>query len=90
MTEPFTVAKWGHTAPLAEAECGGCGQPMLYNLAVGFVGHTEAAVDPCDEPWPDEPRPEWVKEAFRQVEADRETLRRAGPILDRLLAEGSA
>ncbi len=52
MTGKFTVAKWGQAQPLAEAPCGGCGQPMLYNLAIGCVVHAERAVDPCDEPWP--------------------------------------
>lgn len=86
MTE-YTVAKWGQSQAVAEAPCGGCGQPMLYNLAVGYVGHTDAAVDPCDEPWPDEPRPGYVKRIFAQVEADAAALRRAGPILDRLIED---
>jgi len=86
VTESFAVAKWGQSEPLAEAPCG-CGQPMVYNLAVGFVQHTDAAVDPCDEPWPFEPRPQYVRALFAQAEADAAAVRRASVVLDRLWAE---
>ncbi len=88
MTEEFTVAKWGQAVELAEAPCGGCGQPMLYNLAIGCVVHADHGVDPCDGPWPDEPRPQWVKDAFARAEADAETIRRGSAILDRQIASG--
>ncbi len=70
MSDEFAVAKWGQAVELAEAPCGRCRQPMLYNLTVPCVVHAETAVDPCDEPWPFEPRPQWVKDAIVRAEAD--------------------
>ncbi len=68
------VTKWAHEAPLAEGPCGTCGQSVLYNLRVGYVAHAEQAVDPCDEPWPYEPRP---KALFAHAEKTRADMERA-------------
>ncbi len=84
MSEPITVVKYSHQFSLAEAPCGACGHAVRYNLSVPYVDHADpAAVGVCAEPWPDEPRPEWVKAAIRQAEADAEMVRRAGPVMDR-------
>lgn len=86
MTEPpITVKKWGHAVEMAEAPCGGCGRPMRYNLAYRVLGHVED-VDGCDEPWPHEPMPQWVREEIAQQQADMGTLRRGAPLVDAWLA----
>lgn len=47
----MAVSKYGHAHALARGICVACGQPILYNTAVGFVQH-EPAVAWCPEPWP--------------------------------------
>ncbi len=89
MTEPFAVVKHGITIEMREAPCGTCGQPMWHNLAFWQVQHTDAAVDPCDEPWPNEPRPDWVREVFAQAEADSKAMREGAKALDQLMAAES-
>ncbi len=86
MTLPLAVEKHGITIQMLEAPCGNCGQPMWHNLAFWQVQHTDAAVNPCDEPWPYEPRPADVKAVFAQAEADSEAMRRGAAQLDQLMA----
>lgn len=55
--QPMQVSKWGHWEPLADGTCH-CGQPLKYNLRVGYVGHADPATNEvCPEPWPDVPNP---------------------------------
>jgi hypothetical protein len=82
MTEHFEVAKWGHTVEVATSPCGTCGQPVLHNLGWKVVTHPPDAVDPCDAPWPDEPRPAYVTAVIEQQQADTEALRRGAGLLD--------
>lgn len=78
------VTKWGQSQPLAEGPCGTCGQSVLYNLRVGYVGHAEGVVDGCEEPWPYEPRPEFVKAMFAHAEQSAADVKRAIAALDSL------
>lgn len=83
MTDPpIAVKKWGHAVEMAEAPCGGCGQPMRYNLSARVLGHVEE-VDGCDEPWPHEPMPEWVRAEIAQQRSDWEAIKRGVDALER-------
>jgi hypothetical protein len=44
------VRKLSYYLPIGNNRCGGCGRPIYYNMAVGWIQH----VDPnpgCPEPW---------------------------------------
>ncbi len=82
MTDNLEVAKWGHTVEVTKSPCGTCGQPVLHNLGWKVVTHSADAVDPCDAPWPDEPRPAYVTAIIEQQQADVEAMRRGAALLD--------
>lgn len=57
-TEHPTVRKVAYKAPLATCDCAYCGDPVVFNLAVGYVAHLDAdGGTNCDRPWPG-PEPE--------------------------------
>lgn len=81
--EQFAVHKYSHAVPAAQAPCGTCGHTVRYNLAVGLVVRADTD-GVCDEPWPYEPRPGWVRAAIRRGEQLVRDLAR----VEATLAEG--
>lgn len=48
-----TVTKIAYRYPVATGTCH-CGQPLLYNLAVGFIDHSDPAhAEQCSNPYPE-------------------------------------
>jgi hypothetical protein len=83
MSDQPTVGHWARTVEVNHADCGTCGQPMVYNLAAKVVAHVPGALDPCEWPWPDEPMPAGVK-------AEILFWRRGAEVFDRWLSTSSA
>jgi hypothetical protein len=83
--QPYAVQLWGYPVTLAEAPCGSCRNLVRYNLAARVVGHAPDAADPCDAPWPGEPRPDWATAQIEQQQAWAEAMRRGAALLDALM-----
>jgi hypothetical protein len=80
---PFKVVKWGYATPLASGTCH-CGQPMVYNLQAGVIGHTDpSANEVCAEPWPDRPNPA----PYATSRVAQGVMDRAGECYDRLVLD---
>lgn len=49
----WIVRVHGAYQPAAEGRCANCGDPVLFNLAIGYAAHLDADDSTrCDKPWP--------------------------------------
>lgn len=68
--EPFVgIRKLSYYMPAAQGTCGGCGQPIVYNLAIQLLEHVEPNSD-CPRPWVKVERTPEEQERIRAAETE--------------------